>query len=337
MKLKKTSLATALVAALAMGAAGQASASVYAGSQLEISNLVLLFVDQTSGNTLTGINPSFTFNVDDSATLNGATDANGGACFGTPGSNNCGAAPVLGIDAANAPGSDIIRANNDYSLGGQINQTYANSNAEIAAAQLVTGTPTDILQVAEAEITGTGQAQALADIQSNTGFTLTFTVTNPGPVQLRLGFFADLDMEADVTLVPPNTLGLAQANSNVTFSLTQTQGGNGFATWTPRGTGADGICVNGLLCSNEINAETLNITLGAGPATSNTAYAVVNGQYQLWVSGLTAGSYTLTGGARQSVNVAQVPEPGTLVLIGGALAALGIGGVRRRRETVKAG
>ena len=41
MKIKQSALAAAITAALAMGVAGQASASVYARSILEISNLVV--------------------------------------------------------------------------------------------------------------------------------------------------------------------------------------------------------------------------------------------------------------------------------------------------------
>ena len=88
MNMKKTTLAMALLAGLAMGVSGQASASVYAGSSLDISNLTIGFVNASSGALITNLNPQFTFNVEDSATLNSNTQAFAAGCSSL--ASNCG-------------------------------------------------------------------------------------------------------------------------------------------------------------------------------------------------------------------------------------------------------
>lgn len=329
MKLKKTSLATALVAALAMGAAGQASASVYAGSSLDVSNLVIGFVNQNTGAVITNLSPNFTFNVEDSATLNGSTQAFAASCSSLLG--NCSAvSPVLAVNAANAPGSSLTRANNDYTLLGQGNGTYANSNAEITTAQLVNGFPSESQQVAEAELLVSGAGQASSNIQSNTTWTFDFVIDTNLAV-MNLSFVANPEMKADVTLIPPFTSGLAQANLTTNFTLSRE--GVPLVVWSPNGAGTGLLCGIGLTCT-AAEGESLNITLGVGPASETAQHSLgtPGTNFSLSVEGLTEGRYSLTLAALTSVNVTQVPEPGTLVLLGGALAALGVGGLRRRRE-----
>ena len=133
MKLRKTLVATALLAALAMGSAGQASASVYAGSSLNADSLTLAFFNEQTSAQIFNLNPQFSFNVEDSATLNGATQAFAAGCSSL--ASDCSdVAPVLTINAANAPLSTITRANDNYALYGPNTGTFANSNAEITTA-----------------------------------------------------------------------------------------------------------------------------------------------------------------------------------------------------------
>lgn len=331
MKLKKTSLATALVAALAMGAAGQASASVYAGSSLDVSNLVIGFTTG-AGTPITGLNPQYSFNVEDSATLNGATQAWAAGCSSIAG--NCGASPVLSVNAANAPGSTVIRANNDYSLFGQNTGTFANSNAEISTAQLVTFLPTSTKQVAEAEVLGSGQGQASTNIQSSTTWTFSFSISETA--NLSLSFLANPEMKADVSLVPPFSAGIAQSNLATDFTLRRL-GGGAFVNWNPDGVNGNVICVGVLSCV-EVDPESLNETMTVGPLTSTVTHSLGSGPslFSLNVNGLAAGNYTLSLAALTSVSVQQVPEPGTLLLIGGALAAMGMGRLRRRQDKLAA-
>lgn len=331
MNIKKTTLATALIGALTMGFAGQAAASVYAGSSLNLSNLTIGFINAATGATITNLNPNFSFNVEDSATLNGSTQAFAAGCSSLAG--NCGTSPVLTVPAANAPGSSVIRADNNYTLFGQNTGTFANSNAEITTAQLVNGIPSSSQQVAEAEVLGSGQGQASTNIQSNTTWTFTFTL--PDTANMLLSFNANPEMKADVSLVPPFVSGLAQANMTSNFTLNKQGTPTQFVSWSPDGTSGNVICVGTGACL-ETDPESLNETIGVGPGNSLLTHSLGTGPsaFSLSIAGLQPGDYRLTLAGLTSVNVTQVPEPGTLLLIGSALAALGFG--TRRRSLTKA-
>jgi hypothetical protein len=332
MNIKKTTLATALIGALTMGFAGQAAASVYAGSSLNLSRLSISFVNAGTGAAITNLNPQFSFNVEDSATLNGSTQAFAAGCSSLAGNCGTGAGPVLNVPAANAPGSSVTRADTNYALYGQGTGTFANSNAEITTAQLVDGVPSSSMQVAEAEVLGAGQGQASTNIQSNTTWTFSFTL--PDTANMLLSFMANPEMEADVTLVPPYVSGLAQSNITANFTLNKSGTPTQFVNWSPDGVSGNVICVGTTSCT-ETDPESLNETLGAGPGTSTTSHSLgtAASAFSLDIRGLLPGNYRLTLAGLTSVNVTQVPEPGTLVLLGGALAALGFGGTRRRSLT----
>ena len=190
MNLKKSSLAVAVTGAIALAVAGQASASVYGGSKLDLQNLQI-FITQD------GVNPSpnapitsFEFTATNTATLNGVSSpVQSATCGGTPGlpgvTNNCNAAlPRLDPTAANAPGGTINRANNDFSLFGPGLNQYANSDSVLQQAELTFDGPTQTHQIAETELQTGASARANAEITSNTGFTFAFTLAAPGELVL---------------------------------------------------------------------------------------------------------------------------------------------------------
>ncbi len=330
MKIEKKPLLAAVALAVSMGSAGQAAASVYAGSSLDINQLGIAFFD-SNGILITNVNPNFTFNIEDSATLDGVTQAFAAGCDSI-GGTACGASPVLGINAANGGAAPApVRANNDYALFGPGSGDYANSNAEITSAQLVTATPTHTQQVSEAELDTTATTgQASTNIQSNTTFTMNFTLTQPGPATMGITFLGNPEMQSLVNLIAPET-GISQANMNTTLTLNSLFS-NAFATWSPQGTAVNDCAGLGVVCTETADGEDLNRTLGTGPANSNLTHSLGTGatSFGLQITGLQAGDWSLTLAALTSVSVVRaVPEPGLLMLLGSGFA---FGAFARRKQ-----
>lgn len=336
---KNATLAAAIAAIAGMGLAGEASADVYAGSKLEISNLTLAISGVTGGAGITG----FTFNLDNTATLNGVSAT-------TPGiSSTCNnllptcavspASPLTAV-AANAPGSTIQRvdgsATNFSFFGPNGTDTFANSDSEILTAQLIDGVPTSTVQISEAQIAGSGTAQSSTNVQSNTQFTFTFNIDTGGTLVL--------DFDANPALyVAVNTLNLigalAQANTGASFALTSTNGTS--VRWTPDGIKGNAFssCLGVTSCTENNDDESLNNTVGlpggnpvsVGISDARSGNDLGVSDFGITIAGLQEGSYSLTLAATSSVNVVQrVPEPGVLSLLGAGLAGFGL--IRRRKS-----
>jgi hypothetical protein len=326
-----------------MGAAGEAAATVYAGSRLDIDNLLIGF----SG---TPQNPTtFSFRLANTADLTpGGPVFSPGNCGGVFGiSNGCGgsgSALVLNAGPANATGGTIVRADNDMTFFGP-GGNYANSDSVINNAQLVGDASTDTDNVAESSLDSAFAAGASSEIQSITGFTFQFTVTTPG--SLSLSFLADPDIRALVTAA--EALGSsAQANLNTSFTLRQDNdnaGGTlGFANWNPQGTGAnDCTASGGVTCSEDSDTQDLNVNVGAATPGSDNAHSFAAGdtgfgdlltQFGITVGNLDAGTWSLTLNEVKSVDLRrqQVPEPGVLALVG--IGLLGLGMSSRRKKSV---
>jgi hypothetical protein len=337
MKLKQSVLAASITAALAMGAAGESAASVYAGSRLDIDALTITGVANAAN--------TFNFRLTNTADLAApaiATATCGGTALGGSTCGGAGAPLVLNASPANAPGSSgIIRADNDMTFFGP-GGNYANSDSVINNAQLVGDASTDTDNVAESSLDSALTAGASSEIQSITGFSFSFTIDAPG--SLSLAFQADPDMRAFISAFE-GAGSSAQANLNTSFTLRQdndTAGGTlGLVNWNPQGTAAnDCTASGGPTCTEDNDTQDLNINVGATAPGANNLHSFGAGDsgfgdvltaFGITVAGLDAGTWTLTLNEVKSVDLRrQVPEPGILALVGIGLLGLGLSSRRKK-------
>lgn len=339
MKLKQTTLATALTAALAMGVSGQAAAYVYGGSALEIDNFSVVLSGVGPGTSIT----SFQFTTTNTATLNGVSAApQSESCGGTPGApgvgtNNCnGATPRLDALAANAPGSAPIRANNDFSLFGPGANQYANADSVIYTAELTLDATSHTQQIAESELQHTGSGNSNAEITSNTGFVMLFTTSGGPGSSLVIDFDADPYLRAAIS-DPLFLNGNAQGNVNFTMTLTNLDTGDQIS-WAPQGSANNDCSVDvglaGVTCTEDNDDEDLNRNISTSANNTNLPFSAAASlsDFGITIDNLIDGNWNLSFNAvtSTSVRLTQVPEPGVLALMGLGLAGLGF--MSRRRK-----
>ena len=231
MKIKQSVLAAAVSAALAMGAAGQALAYVYAGSVTEVSNLIITL---SPGATIT----NFNFNTTNTAMLNGVINSSTATCSGLPGpggvGNNCGASPAPVLDGPTVSMGAPARPANVFTLvGPSSTSSWSNSDSITPSATLVTFTPSSTKTVSEANLVSGGTtASANSEIQSTTNFIFNFTTNAPGAFNLSLD--ADPRLRAAI-FGEPSLLNSALASNKLSVTLTQNTGGSRIINWSPNG------------------------------------------------------------------------------------------------------
>lgn len=337
---KRKSLAAVAGACIAMFSAPSANAYVYALSHLEVKDFTLN-ISPTLATAVAG----FSFDLSNTASMLGSSSVNplsAASCGGSIALNNCGTSPVLDAAMANAPPSNLFRSENNFSfLGANGVNSYSGSDSVINTAELVTGTPTSLNQIAESLLNTNGQARSNSEIQSNTSLSITFTIASgAGPATLDLSFMADADQRTEIF----GAVGSYLAQSNMNASITLSKDGGGTIGWTPQGNGivinnCDASSMAGATCSETFDTTDLNNNVSAftNPSTRSNSFDVANifTAFGIHIEGLLAGDYTVALNSLTSTSISRtVPEPGSLALIGVAL--LGLGFVSTKRQTKQA-
>ena len=348
MNIKTSTLAVAVAAVMGLGLAGQAAASVYASSGLEVQNVsVFITEDLVNPSPNVTIN-SFQFTATNTATLNGVNAPTQSAtCGGTPGTppagNDCNIAiPRLDPNPANAPGSSVSRSNNDFSFFGPGTDQYANSDSVITTSELTLDGSSNTQQIAESELQSGNSASSNAEIKSSTGFTFNFTISGAGTDALVLQFDADPSLMAEIMQGGNFLNGNAQANVNASFTLTQDLTGDA-VSWSPQGSANNDCTVDAglapITCGELADGADLNRNLSVSSNGSSAQFSRAAGlsAFGIAINGLTNGDWTLAFNTLTSTSVRQtIPEPGALALLGIGLAGMGAVSLRKKKSKAKA-
>ncbi|MDC8756181.1 EDSAP-1 family PEP-CTERM protein [Janthinobacterium fluminis] len=316
--MKKTLLALAMTGFFA---ASNAQASAYAMSFNDVTNLV---ITPTAGIVFPPGNS--TNNSGAVACLpNGTCVNNGGAGFIN--------APFAQVGAAPYADNTYRAVNREANAN-----SFALADASIDSRQFIGDPFTRARNMAEGLLLQTNTANATAGNSSATLLTSTFIVTGNGTINFSFDAVPFIRTYLVAAALGSQAEGILALNFNIVGSPSNTApGSTGLVfNWAP-----DGVA-GGILGGTEGGDPfTLNTTLTAlpgnpGPLVYDPTGCVPGGCFNATTSPLAEGTYTLNLAMRETVNLqlVQIPEPGSILLLGIGLAALGF--TTRQRQSAKA-
>lgn len=321
--LKRSALAAAATLALGMSVVGNAHADAWANAWLEVSNFKI-----TNAGTALDFSDFSSLTYSDSyslsATAGGVTNASGGT-------NSILGAPLV------SPIVCALSCKDPYAPGGPPPMAYGTSvqaglvglPISISASGIPAGA--NASTAAFGEVIGGGAGTGVSKLQLNS--TITFAL-NGGAASAGLSFDVDQVLKA---FTAGNLAATASAGNALSFSLADTTGGGNvnLFKWAPDG-GTGGVSGGNKLT---VTAGSCNVNNSAyssvPPAGGYTDDWGCSGSYSALLTTALLAGHTYTFGITHNSQIdysEAVPEPSSLMLIGLALAGLGVTSLRRKRQ-----
>lgn len=345
--LKLRAVAAAAGAFAALIVASPANAEVYSLSQQRLYNFSIGIFDINAGNpsfpqATTTVN-TFQYQMNNKAEVNG-TIASGGSFSANCNQDSCvNGSPVL--DPLQAKVGAVTKGENDFTPQGLLpaGLNYSRADSVITSDQLTSGglSLTDENQIAEVLLNSGGQANANATLLSTSSVTVNFTVsgisgTGNSDNFMTVDFDADL-LQALGIAAPTGGGALVSSAVNTSFKLSRDGDVFNQVRWVPTGTPGSSCVVDaaflggGVTCTSVTDPFSLNRTISSS-ALPTVASQFQTGSFGIQLNGLKDGTYTFDLSTKVEVQVQQVPEPGTVALVGLALAGLGLASRRQKKH-----